>query len=254
MTLISVNQQPWHELPKDLYIPPQALQIFLEMFEGPLDLLLYLIRKQNLDILQIPIVKISQQYISYIQAMQTLNMELAGEYLLMAAMLIDIKARFLLPKPVISEDSEEEFDDPRQELVKRLIEYEQIKLASQQLNQLPQANRDFKWLQIAINDSIIELPEVKPLDLQKMWHSVILRSITLHNNHQIKRQELSVREQMTYILRELDLQQRCEFFDLLLEYNLSYVVVNFIAILELGKEQMISLTQIANGEIWLELV
>ena len=143
-TPITVNQQEFTELPHDLYIPPEALQVFLEMFEGPLDLLLYLIRKQNIDIKEIPITKITDQYISYINAMQVLNIELAGEYLLMAAVLLEIKSRILLPAPAQSElASEEDEGDPRQELIRRLIEYEQIKLAAENLNKIPATYRDW---------------------------------------------------------------------------------------------------------------
>ncbi len=252
---ILINNQPLGELPKDLYIPPEALQVFLETFEGPLDLLLYLIRKQNLDILEIPIAKITEQYISYINAMQVLNIELAGEYLLMAAMLLEIKSRLLLPRKTDENLPDESADDdPRQELIQRLLEYEKIKQAGINLNALPQAMRDYLWVDILIEESAPELPQIVPLDLQKAWHTLLLRSLQAQNQHQIQKQELSVREHMTQILRILRDNGRSNFFSLFnLEWGVSHVVVNFIAILELGKEGMINIDQLASSEIFIEL-
>lgn len=231
---------PVFEIPKDLYIAPEALQVFLEMFEGPLDLLLYLIRRQNLDILIIPIAKITAQYINYINAMQTLNIDLAAEYLLMAAMLIEIKSRMMLPRAKHEENENEE--DPRQELVQKLIEYEKIKLAAQNLADLPQANRDYLWLDVAPNDSETIHPSVTLLDLQNAWHNVLIKSLAQNKQHHIKRQELSVREHMSNIIRSLQNVSQCAFFALFdVSCGVSHVVVNFIAILELGKEGIIAL-------------
>jgi segregation and condensation protein A len=228
------------EIPKDLYIDPAALQVFLEMFEGPLDLLLYLIRKQNLDILTIPIARITSQYISYINAMQVLNIDLAAEYLLMAAMLLEIKSRMMLPR-VKLEDTEHE-DDPRHELIQKLIEYEKIKHAARSLANLPQANRDYFWLDVALNDSEIILPAVTLKDLQNAWHNLLLKSLAQNKQHHIKRQELSVREHMSNIVRTLNSLGQCKFFALFdANSGISHVVVNFIAILELGKEGIITL-------------
>lgn len=253
---ISVNYEPFGELPKDLYIPPEALQVFLETFEGPLDLLLYLIRKQNLDILQIPIAKITEQYIHYINAMQVLNIELAGEYLLMAAVLLEIKSRVLLPRQVNEESiADEEGVDPRQELIQRLIEYEKIKQAGINLNALPQAMRDYLWVDVMIEESEPELPNILPADLQKAWHTLLLRSLKAHSEHHIKKQELSVREHMSQILRKLRESGRSDFFALFeVQLGVSHVVVNFIAILELGKEGMISITQDSTQNIFVELI
>ncbi len=252
---IIVNNQEFAELPKDLYIPPEAMQVFLDMFEGPLDLLLYLIRKQNLDILQIPIAKITDQYVRYINAMQVLNIELASEYLLMAAVLLEIKSRILLPKPPAENGAEEEGPDPRQELIERLIEYEKIKYASQKLNEIPQAYRDYLWVDIMIEEAKPELPSILPQDLQKAWHTLLLRSMKAHSEHHIKKQELSIREHMSLILRHLQQYKKANFFDLFkVELGTQYVVVNFIAILELGKEGLITLFQDEERSIFVELV
>lgn len=252
---IILNQQLFTDLPEDLYIPPEALKVFLDMFEGPLDLLLYLIRKQNLDILQIPIAKITNQYVSYINAMQVLNIELASEYLLMAAVLLEIKSRILLPRPIdVNADGDIDELDPRQELIQRLIEYEQIKQASQNLNEIPQALRDYLWVDVMIEESEPELPQIIPADLQKAWHTLLLRSIQAQNEHHIKKQELSVREQMSQILRILRDEGKTNFFNLFaVQLGVQHVVVNFIAILELGKEGMISIYQDEQHHIFVEL-
>jgi segregation and condensation protein A len=240
MNTSTATPHPIFETPKDLYIAPEALQVFLDMFEGPLDLLLYLIKRQNLDILTIPIKKITSQYISYINTMQTLNIDLAAEYLLMAAMLLEIKSRMMLPRPKLEETENEE--DPRQELIQKLIEYEKIKQAAISLADLPQANRDYFWLDVAPNDSLIITPSVTLQDLQNAWHNVLLKSIAQNKQHHIKRQELSVREYMSNIIRSLQKTGQCTFFALFdVSYSVSHVVVNFIAILELGKEGVITL-------------
>ena len=253
--IITINQQEVTELPQDLYIPPEALQVFLEMFEGPLDLLLYLIRKQNIDIKEIPITKITDQYISYINAMQVLNIELAGEYLLMAAVLLEIKSRILLPAPAQNElTSEEEEGDPRQELIRRLIEYEQIKLAAENLNKVPQPDRDYRWLEILVEESAPELPVVTPEQLQKAWQTLLIRSLTSRSQHHMKKQELSVREHMTQILRHLQENGKSNFFALFkIEQGTAHVVVNFIAILELGKEGAVLIMQDEKMDIFVEL-
>lgn len=252
---IIVNNQKFVEMPHDLYIPPEALQIFLDMFEGPLDLLLYLIRKQNLDIRQIPIAKITDQYVHYIHAMQILNIELASEYLLMAAVLLEIKSRILLPKPPTDNNLNDEETDPRQELINRLIEYEKIKYASEKLNDIPQAYRDYLWVDVLLEETKPELPNVEPLDLQKAWHTLILRSLKAQTEHHIKKEELSVREHMSLILKRLQTGSKTNFYALFnLEYGVQYVVVNFIAVLELGKEGLINLYQDQTRNIYVELV
>lgn len=251
---ILINNQKYTDLPQDLYIPPDALKVFLEMFEGPLDLLLYLIRKQNLDILQIPIAKITNQYVAYINAMKVLNIELASEYLLMAAVLLEIKSRILLPRPASNEDSEDSEDDPRLELIKRLVEYEKIKLASQNLNTIPQAFRDYMWVDVMLEENEPELPTLKPADLQKAWHTLLLRSITAQAEHHIKKQELSVREHMTQILRILQETGRRHFYSLFeISNGISYLVVNFVAVLELGKEGLVSINLDDEQNIIVEL-
>ena len=230
-------------------------KIEINNFEGPLDLLLYLIRKQNLDILQIPIAKITDQYIHYINAMQTLNIELASEYLLMAAVLLEIKSQILLPRPVLADNLTEDTElDPRQELIKRLIEYEQIKLASQQLNELPQAYRDYLWVDIMVEESEPELPTVKASDLQKVWQSLLLRSLKIQTEHHIKKEELSVREYMSQLLKFLRNIGKCTFYELFNPHQgIAYIVVNFIAILELAKEGAINFYQDEKQTIFVRL-
>lgn len=252
---IILNQQEFTDLPHDLYIPPEALKVFLDMFEGPLDLLLYLIRKQNLDILQIPITKITNQYVTYIHAMQVLNIELASEYLLMAAVLLEIKSRILLPRPISADSEDEDEMDPRQELIRRLVEYEQIKQASLNLNEMPQAYRDYLWVDVMIEESEAELPSLQPKDLQKAWHTLLLRSLKVQAEHHIKKQELSVREQMSQILRLLREAGKTNFYALFpLQLGVQYIVVNFIAILELGKEGLISINQDEQQNIFVDLI
>lgn len=252
---ILINQQEFTDLPHDLYIPPEALKVFLDMFEGPLDLLLYLIRKQNLDILQIPITKITNQYVAYIHAMQVLNIELASEYLLMAAVLLEIKSRILLPRPISATDEDDNDADPRQELIRRLVEYEQIKQASLNLNEMPQAYRDYLWVDVMIEETEAELPNILPQDLQKAWHTLLLRSLKVQAEHHIKKQELSVREQMSQILRLLRETGKSNFYALFpLQLGVQYIVVNFIAILELGKEGLISINQDEQRNIFVDLI
>lgn len=234
--------EPLFKLPNDLYIPPDALRVFLEAFEGPLDLLLYLIRKQNFNILDIPMAQVTLQYLEYVDQIRITNLELAAEYLLMAAMLIEIKSRMLLP--VKKADTGEEAEDPRAELVRRLLEYEQMKLAAQQLDSVPQLGRDFVHAQIVIEQSMVtRWPEVQAVDLQAAWADVLKRAkLTAH--HTISREELSVREHMTGILRRLQTAKFVEFADLFdPSRGVPVVVVNFIALLELAKETLIEITQ-----------
>lgn len=234
--------EPLFKLPTDLYIPPDALEIFLEAFEGPLDLLLYLIRKQNFNVLDIPMAEVTQQYLSYIDQIRHHNLELAAEYLLMAAMLIEIKSRMLLP--VKKGDTGEEAEDPRAELVRRLLEYEQIKLAAFEIDTLPQVGRDFIRTQIYIDQAVVtRWPDVNVVDLQTAW-SDLLRRAKLTAHHTITREELSVREHMTSILRRLQSTQFVEFQDLFdPSRGVAVIVVNFIALLELAKETLIEITQ-----------
>jgi len=234
--------EPLFRLPTDLYIPPDALEVFLEAFEGPLDLLLYLIRKQNFNILDIPMAQVTLQYLEYVDQIRVHNLELAAEYLLMAAMLIEIKSRMLLP--VRKADTGEEANDPRAELVRRLLEYEQMKLAAQEINALPQLGRDYVRAQIYIEESNVpRWPEVHIVDLQSAWADVFKRAkLTAH--HMISREELSVREHMTAILRRLQSAKFVEFADLFdPSRGVPVLVVNFVALLELAKETLIEITQ-----------
>ena len=204
--------EPLFAMPQDLYIPPDALQIFLEAFEGPLDLLLYLIRKQNFNILDIPMAAVTRQYLSYVDEIRVSNLELAAEYLLMAAMLIEIKSRMLLPVKPTAEG--EEAEDPRAELVRRLLEYEQIKLAAAGLSDLPQLGRDFLKAQVYVEQSLQpRFPDVSVDDIRAVWAD-ILRRAQLVQHHKISREELSVREHMTLVLRKLQGQRFVEFADL----------------------------------------
>lgn len=233
--------EPMAEMPKDLYIPPEALEVFLEAFEGPLDLLLYLIRRQNLDVLNIPMAEVTRQYMAYVELMRTRQLELAAEYLVMAAVLIEIKSRMLLPKPGASADEEH---DPRAELVRRLLEYEQIKLAARKLNELPLAGRDFALVQVWLEQAAAKcLPEVDLDDLRTAWLAVVQRAnVTRH--HRIGREELSVREHMSRILRLLRSEVFAEFDKLFeLAQGLPELIVSFLAILELARERLVEISQ-----------
>ena len=234
--------EPLFKLPTDLYIPPDALEVFLEAFEGPLDLLLYLIRKQNFNILDIPMAQVTRQYLDYVEQIRVHNLELAAEYLLMAAMLIEIKSRMLLP--VRKADTGDEANDPRAELVRRLLDYEQMKLAAYQIDAVPQLGRDFVRTQIYIEQSVVtRWPDVDASDLQAAWADVIKRA-KLIEHHKISREELSVREHMTGILRRLQNARFVEFADLFdPARGVPVLVVNFIALLELAKETLIEITQ-----------
>ena len=234
--------EPLFALPQDLYIPPDALEIFLEAFQGPLDLLLYLIRKQNFNILDIPMAALTRQYLSYIEEIRNSNLELAAEYLLMAAMIIEIKSRMLLPPKKIAEG--EEVEDPRAELVRRLLEYEQIKLGAAQLTQIPQYGRDFLKAQIYIEQSLQpRFPHVEISELQQAWADILKRA-KLVQHHKIAREELSVREHMSLVIKKLQGQRFVQFEDLFdPTKGVSTLVVTFVALLELAKETLIEITQ-----------
>jgi segregation and condensation protein A len=239
-----IHGEPLHRLPHDLYIPPDALEVFLESFEGPLDLLLYLIRKQNFNILDIPLAEVTRQYLGYIEEIRRHNLELAGDYLLMAALLIDIKSRMLLP--VRKADTGEEVEDPRAELARRLLEYERIKLGALQIDRIPQAGRDFLRAQVLLEQTIdVQLPEVNVVDLRGAWAD-ILRRAKLVQHHRISREALSVREHMTIVLRSLQDRRFAEFEEMFdATRGVPVVVVTFIALLELAKESLIEITQAA---------
>lgn len=234
--------EPLFAMPQDLYIPPDALEVFLEAFQGPLDLLLYLIRKQNFNILDIPLADVTRQYLNYVEQIRRHNLELASEYLLMAAMLIEIKSRMLLP-PKKTEDGTEP-EDPRAELVRRLLEYEQMKQAALRLDQLPVLGRDFQRAQIHIEQSLApRLPDVNVEDLRAAWAD-LMRRAKLNQHHRISREQLSVREYMSHLLRRLQGQRFVEFEDLFeLDQGPQVLVVSFIAMLELARERLLEITQ-----------
>lgn len=229
------------ELPKDLYIPPDALEVFLEAFEGPLDLLLYLIKKQNLDILDIPIAEITSQYMAYVELMKDVQLELAGEYLVMAAMLAEIKSRMMLPKMVV--DDEEE--DPRAELIRRLQEYERYKNAAQALDELPRSGRDFYLLDPVFCE---RNTEVSPphVELSQLLHALkhVMDRSELFNHHHIQREALSVRDRMTIIVDKVSKNKFTNFVEFFTaEEGRRGIVVTFLAILELIKESVIEVVQ-----------
>ena len=241
--LARIYGEPMVQMPLDLYIPPDAMAVMLDAFEGPLDLLLYLIRKANVNVLDIPMAPLTVQYLTYVEAMRSHNLELAADYLVMAAMLIEIKSRMLLPKTRIVEGDDAE--DPRAELVRRLIEYEQMKLAAYNLNAMPQAERDFDWVEVWVEKSMLQrLPEVSPEDLKDAW-GAILRQAKLHTHHMIQREELSVREHMGMILRRLrDSGGFVEFVDMFdTTLGAPVLVVHFLAMLELAREHLLEMTQ-----------
>lgn len=241
MPFAMVHGEPVTVPPQDLYIPPDALEVFLDAFEGPLDLLLYLIKRQNLDILALPIANITQQYMEYIALMKELRLELAAEYLVMAAMLAEIKSRMLLPRPV--EDTEEE--DPRAELIRRLQEYERFKQAAEDINEMPRLERDMQEVSILQTEVVEEkkLPQVDMKDLMHALHQV-LRRAEMYASHAIQREPLSVRERMTHVLNSLVVDDFIEFGSLFAkDEGRSGVIVTFIAILELLKEQVIEIVQ-----------
>lgn len=234
--------QPWLELPRDLYIPPEALEVILESFEGPLDLLLWLIRRNDIDVLDIPMAELTAQYMEYVEAMRRRRLELAAEYLVMAAMLIEIKSRMLLPRPERIEEGEEA--DPRAELIRRLLEYEQIKRAAQNLDRLPRLGRDFQpvtvW-QERIRHAL--LPQITSADLLAAWEAILKRA-RMRKHHRIGKQELSVREHMSRILRLLQERAWVGFGELFRpEAGRPELIVTFLALLELARERLIELAQ-----------
>jgi segregation and condensation protein A len=234
--------EPLFAMPHDLYIPPDALEVFLEAFEGPLDLLLYLIRKQNFNILDIPLADVTRQYLTYVEQIRKTNLELASEYLLMAAMLIEIKSRMLLPPKKTADGVEAE--DPRAELVRRLIEYEQMKLAAARLDALPVLGRDFLRAQVVIEQSLApRFPDVSAVDLREAWQDILKRA-NLNQHHTITREQLSVREHMSMVLRVLQGRKFVEFEELFdTTRGPAVLVVTFIAMLELARELLLEVTQ-----------
>jgi len=238
--------EPLFAIPQDLYIPPDALEVFLDAFEGPLDLLLYLIRKQNFNVLDIPMAQVTGQYLAYVDQIRSTNLELAGEYLLMAALLIEIKSRMLLP--VRKADTGEEVEDPRAELVRRLLEYERMKLGARRLDELPLQGRDY-LLSGAQAELVVEeiLPEISPDDLRQAWLSILKRA-KLNASHKITREQLSVRDHMSQILRRLQDVRFMEFTQLFSERvdqgdPAAVIVVHFLAMLELARESLLEITQ-----------
>ena len=234
--------EPLFAMPADLYIPPDALEVFLEAFEGPLDLLLYLIRRQNFNILDIPMASVTRQYLAYVEQIRKTNLELASDYLLMAAMLIEIKSRMLLPPKKSADGLEAE--DPRAELVRRLVEYEQMKRAAARLDQLPLMGRDFLRAQVVIEQSLTpRLPDVNAADLSAAWADILKRA-KLNQHHMITREQLSVREHMSIVLRALQGRRFAMFEDLFdVARGPQVLVVTFIALLELARERLLEVTQ-----------
>lgn len=242
MPFAVVDGEPVTQLPQDLYIPPYALKVFLEAFEGPLDLLLYLIRRQNLDILDIPVAEITRQYVEYIEVMEEMQLELAGEYLLMAAMLAEIKSRMLLPRP---ETEEVEEDDPRAELVRRLQEYERYKKAAEDLSDLPRLERDVFVANVEAPERkvSVKLPDVTLKDLLLSFHDVLKRA-QMYSNLHMQREPLSVRQRMSEILARIKANAFSDFADLFdPEEGRMGVAVTFIAILELLRSATIEVVQ-----------
>ena len=245
--LARVQGELWTDLPTDLYIPPDALEVILEAFEGPLDLLLWLIRRNNLNVLDINMAALTRQYMDYVEVMRRKRLELAAEYLVMAAVLIEIKSRMLLPRPEKLEEGEEH--DPRAELVRRLLEYEQTKIAAKNLDALPQLGRDFQAISVHIPQLLAKrLPQVDGAELLEAWGAILKRA-AMNKHHRIGRQELSVREHMSRILKQLQEAARtgasrllfAELFDP--EAGRSALVVAFLALLELVRERLVDIVQ-----------
>jgi segregation and condensation protein A len=237
-----VYGEPMLELPQDLYIPPEALEVFLETFEGPLDLLLYLIRKQNINVLDIPMAELTRQYLGYVEMMRRTQLELAAEYLLMAAVLIEIKSRLLLPKPPAQPGEEPE--DPRAELVRRLLEYERMKAGAKALDELPLAERDFALVRVWFDRvSAGRAPDVRADDLVAAWAGLVARA-RANRHHLVTREQLSVRSQMSRLLKLLPPGRFFEFTTLFEQpSNLPRLVVTFLAVLELARAQLLELAQ-----------
>lgn len=242
--LARVYGEPFHDLPTDLYIPPEALEVFLDTFEGPLDLLLYLIRRQNINVLDIPMAELTRQYLGYVEMMRRTQLELAAEYLLMAAVLIEIKSRLLLPRPPALPG--EEAEDPRAELVRRLLEYERMKEAARAIDALPVVGRDFETVRIWFDHAAsTRLPQVAPEDLRAAWAALIQRA-KFNRHHLVTREQLSVRAEMSRVLKLLDAGRYLEFTALFAEHaDVPHLVVTFLAILELAREQLIEVAQTA---------
>ena len=242
MPLAMVRGQAVLQMPQDLYIPPDALEVILEAFEGPLDLLLYLIRRQNLDILDIPIAEITRQYVDYIDLMQNLRLELAADYLVMAAILAEIKSRLLLPRPPTEEGIE---DDPRAELVRRLQEYERFKKAAEDIETMPRVERDFALVSVFVPDkSVIRLPP--PVDLRELLLALkdVIKRAELTGRHAIQREALSVRNRMSDVLKALEDGEFHPFEQLFnAQEGRLGIVVTFLALLELAKEHLVEIMQ-----------
>jgi segregation and condensation protein A len=239
-----IHGEPLLELPRDLYIPPEALEVFLDTFEGPLDLLLYLIRRQNINVLEIPMAELTRQYLGYVEMMRRTQLELAAEYLLMAAVLIEIKSRLLLPKPPAPAAGE--LEDPRAELVRRLLEYERMKEAARQIDALPLADRDFATVRVWFDRvAATRLPDVRPEDLRAAWATLIARA-RINRHHLITREQLSVRAEMSRMLKALEPLRYAEFTTLFTGHaDIAHLVVTFLALLELAREQLVTIAQAA---------
>ncbi len=242
MPIARIRGEPMTEMPLDLFIPPEALSVILEQFEGPLDLLLYLIRRHSLDILDIPMAELTRQYMVYVESMSATQLELAAEYLLMAALLIEIKSRMLLPRPPREDQGEAE--DPRAELVRRLLEYEQMKAAAAELDRLPQLGRDYSLVDVLIEKNFTTRPpQVRVADLTEAWRMLLTRA-KANQHHRITREQLSVRSHMSRILRALQGSGYTEFSELFdPAQGVAVLVVSFLALLELARESLIDLTQ-----------
>ena len=240
--LALVRGQPLLQIPQDLYIPPDALEVILDAFEGPLDLLLYLIRRQNLDILDIPIAEITRQYVEYIEMMHEMKLELAAEYLVMAAILAEIKSRLLLPRPPLDEGIE---DDPRAELVRRLQEYERFRKAAEDIEAMPRQDRDFAPAHIVVEDhNVIRLPP--PVELRELLLALkdVMKRAELYGHHEIEREALNVRSRMSDLLNALGDGEFHRFENLFdASEGRRGVVVTFLALLELAKEQLVEIVQ-----------
>jgi segregation and condensation protein A len=242
MPIAKIRGEVITQMPADLFIPPDALSVILEQFEGPLDLLLYLIRRHSLDILDIPMAELTRQYMHYIEAMKDTQLELAGEYLLMAAMLIEIKSRMLLPRP--PKENESEAEDPRAELVRRLLEYEQMKAGAQAIDAMPRKDRDFSVVDVLVEQTLVKrVPTVLMADLTEAWR-VILNRAKATQKHRVCREELSVRAHMSRIMRELQGKGFVQFHELFKpEEGVAVVVVTFLAVLEMARESLLDITQ-----------
>lgn len=240
--LARVYGEAYNSLPQDLYIPPEALEVFLESFEGPLDLLLYLIRKQNINVLDIPMADLTRQYLGYVEMMRRTQLELAAEYLLMAAVLIEIKSRLLLPRPPAPPG--EEALDPRAELVRRLLEYERMKQAARVIDDHPLVDRDFALVRVWFDHvAAARTPDVHPDDLKAAWAGLIQRA-RVNRHHLVTREQLSVRSEMSRVLKSLESARYAEFTTLFAEHaDVPHLVVTFLALLELAREQLVAIAQ-----------